>query len=289
MKFKQAFILLLFVILLSSCVEKKPMNFDGQKAFEYAKTQVEFGPRIPGSEAHQSTVDFMTSELEKNGWETEIQTDQINDYTLKNVIGYRNTQNKEPWIILAAHYDSRFFADNDPDPTKRLTPVIGANDGASGVAVLLELSRIIPKDLSKNVWLVFFDFEDQGNIENWDWILGSRSFANQLEGRPDSVIIVDMIGDKDLNIHYERNSDFDLQQEIWSIAEELGYSQFFIPEYKYSILDDHIPFIEKGIIAIDIIDFDYEYWHTTEDTLDKISPESLEIVGRTIFHWLLVP
>jgi len=289
MKFKQTLIIFLFIILLSSCAGKEPVDFDGQKAFEYAKTQVEFGPRIPGGEAHQSTVDYMISELEKNGWETEIQTDQINDYTLKNVIGYRNTQNKTPWIILAAHYDSRFFADNDPDPNNRLTPVIGANDGASGVAVLLELSRIIPKDLSKNVWLVFFDFEDQGNIENWDWILGSRSFANQLEGRPDSVIIVDMIGDKDLNIHYERNSDFDLQQEIWSIAKELGYEQFFIPEYKYSILDDHIPFIEKGITAIDIIDFDYEYWHTTEDTLDKISPESLEIVGRTIFHWLLVP
>ncbi|HSM24223.1 MAG TPA: M28 family peptidase [Anaerolineaceae bacterium] len=289
MKIKHIFIFFLIIIFVTSCTKNDSVDFDGKNAFEYAKIQVDFGPRIPGSEAHQNTVDFMISELEKNGWETEIQSDLINDYTLKNVIGYRNDQNTKPWIILAVHYDSRFFADNDPDLGKRSNPVDGANDGASGVAVLLELSRIIPKDLPKNVWLVFFDVEDQGNIDNWDWILGSRSFVNQLEGIPESVVILDMIGDKDLNIYYEKNSDSELQQEIWKIAAELGYEQFFIPEYKYSILDDHIPFIEKGITAIDIIDFDYVYWHTTEDTIDKISPESLEVVGRTIFHWLLVP
>ena len=98
-----------------------------------------------------------------------------------------------------------------------------------------------------------------------------------------------MIGDNDLNVFYEGHSDVILQKEIWDIAANLGYSENFIPELKHSILDDHIPFIENGIPAIDIIDIDYPYWHTSEDTIDKISPESLEIIGKTIYHWLLVP
>jgi len=281
---------LILLLLLTNCNENKDLQFDGESAYQYAKQQVEFGPRTPGSDAHQNTVDWIMSELNKNGWKTDLQTDQINDYQLKNIIAYRGEKDKDtPWIILAAHYDSRFFADRDPNPENQLLPVPGANDGASGVAVLLELARVLPIDLEKNVWLVFFDAEDQGQIDNWDWILGSRSFVDNMQGTPDYVVLLDMIGDADLNIYFERNSNTELQQEIWMIASELGYSEFFIPEYKYSILDDHIPFVEKGITAIDIIDFNYPHWHTIEDTIDKISPESLEAIGRTIFHWLLVP
>jgi Zn-dependent M28 family amino/carboxypeptidase len=281
---------LFLLLLLTNCSENNDLLFDGESAYQYAKQQVEFGPRTPGSDAHQNTLDWIMSELNKNGWKTDLQTDQINDYQLKNIIAYRGEKDKDtPWIILAAHYDSRFFADRDPNPENQLLPVPGANDGASGVAVLLELARVLPIDLEKNVWLVFFDAEDQGQIDNWDWILGSRSFVDNMQGTPDYVVLLDMIGDADLNIYFERNSNTELQQEIWRIASELGYSEFFIPEYKYSILDDHIPFVEKGITAIDIIDFDYPYWHTIQDSIDKVSPESLEMIGRTIFHWLLVP
>jgi len=288
---KKIFIVhLILLLLLTNCTENEDLQFDGESAYQNAKQQVEFGPRTPGSDAHQNTVDWIMSELDKTGWKTEIQTDQINDYQIKNIVAYRGEKNNDaPWIILAAHYDSRFFADRDPNPENQLLPVPGANDGASGVAVLLELARVLPLDLEKNVWMVFFDAEDQGQIDNWDWILGSRSFVNSLQGSPDYVILLDMIGDADLNIYFERNSSDELQQEVWEIASELGYSEFFIPEYKYSILDDHIPFVEKGITAIDIIDFDYPYWHTIQDTIDKVSPESLEAIGRTIFHWLLVP
>ena len=190
-----------------------------------------------------------------------------------------------PHIILGAHYDLRSFADQDPDPNMRRHPVPGANDGASGVAVLLELAWDIPTDLEKNIWIVLFDAEDNGNIPGWDWILGSRGFVDGLTTQPEAVVIVDMIGDADLNIYKEINSNAHLVNEIWNIANELGYQQF-LPEYKYEIIDDHIPFIQEGIPAVDIIDFDYPYWHTTSDTLDKVSMESLDVVGETLLAWL---
>jgi Zn-dependent M28 family amino/carboxypeptidase len=115
--------------------------------------------------------------------------------------------------------------------------------------------------------------------------VGSQYFVDQLTAKPDSVVILDMVGDKDLHINMERNSNPDLNTEIWNIASELGYKQF-IPEYKYSITDDHIPFIDAGIKAADIIDIDYPYWHTTQDTLDKVSAESLKAVGDTIMKWI---
>ena len=190
------------------------------------------------------------------------------------------------WVILGAHYDSRISADQDPDLNMRHLPVTGANDGASGVAVLLELARSLPQDLDREVWLVFFDLEDQGNQEGWEWILGSRAFADSLEGKPDAVVIIDMIGDADLNLYREANSDPQLTDQIWGLADELGYSSIFINSVKFSILDDHLPFIEKGIPAIDIIDFDYPYWHTVQDTADKVSAQSLEVIGRVLHTWL---
>jgi Zn-dependent M28 family amino/carboxypeptidase len=204
-------------------------------------------------------------------------------HPVQNVIAYRGAT--RPQIILGAHYDTRMFADNDPDPSKQLEPVPGANDGASGVAVLLELARVLPAD-SAPVWLVFFDAEDNGRIEGWDWILGSQAFVEGLEFQPEAAVIVDMIGDADQNIYIERNSDPALVQEIWNIAAELGYEQSFIPRPKYSMLDDHTPFLQAGIPAVDIIDFDYPYWHTSEDTVDKVSAESLEVVGITLQEWI---
>jgi glutaminyl-peptide cyclotransferase len=188
-----------------------------------------------------------------------------------------------PTIILGAHYDSRLLADQEvvPQPGRA---VPGANDGASGVAILLELARSLPED-TVPVWLVFFDAEDNGGLEGRDWIMGSRAFVANMMFSPQAVVIVDMVGDADLNIYIEINSDPVLVQEIWGQAVNLGYMQF-IMEKKHSILDDHSAFLEAGIPAVDIIDFDYPFWHTQADTPDKISVESLQAVGETLWTWI---
>ncbi|MBW8012702.1 MAG: M28 family peptidase [Chloroflexi bacterium] len=260
-------------------------SFDGQRAYANVEFQVSLGPRPIGSEAHAETIQWIVSELQRNDWNVEIQRINILGHDVQNIIA-RNDGGGD-WIILGAHYDTRMISDQDADPEMRSLPVLGANDGASGVGVLLELARVLPEDLDNKIWLVFFDAEDNGGITDWDWILGSRAFVENLEGIPDAVVILDMIGDENLEIYFERNSDVSLAAEIWAEAEDLGYVTNFIPEYKYSILDDHTPFLQAGIKAVDIIDFDYPYWHTSEDTFDKISSESLQIVGETILAWLL--
>ena len=161
----------------------------------------------------------------------------------------------------------------------------GANDGASGVSVLLELARTLPSD-SVPVWLVFFDAEDNGGLDNRQWIMGSRAFVAALTEKPQAVIIVDMVGDADLNLFIERNSDAALTAEIWAQAAALGYEKFFIATPKYNMIDDHTPFLEAGIPAVDIIDFDYPYWHTSADTADKVSAKSLQAVGETMWAWI---
>jgi Iap family predicted aminopeptidase len=264
--------------------EPAPTDFDGLRAYEDVKTQVAFGPRIPGSDGHAEIRDWMREELESAGWQVEVQESERLGNPIYNLVAKRGTS--EPEIILGAHYDTRIHADSDPDVANHTQPVPGANDGASGVAVLLELARSLPGEV-ENVWLVFFDAEDNGRIDGWDWILGSREFAETIAFQPRAVVIVDMIGDSDLNIFKERNSNPKLTDEIWAVAESIGYGKQFIPEHKYSMLDDHTPFLEAGIPAIDIIDFDYPYWHTVEDTPDKVSAESLEAVGRTLWVWIV--
>lgn len=257
--------------------------FDGSRAYMDVQTQVGFGPRTPGSEGHAQVREWMRTELESAGWIVEVHESNRMGHPIYNIIAKRSDD--APQIILGAHYDTRFFADHDPDPAKQTEPVPGANDGASGVAILLELARTLPKDTTPT-WLVFFDTEDNGRIDGWDWILGSRAFVEEVEVNPRAVVIVDMIGDKDLNIYLERNSDKALRTEIWNTAASLGYGNVFIDSEKHSMLDDHTPFLEAGIPAVDIIDFDYEYWHTTQDTPDKVSAESLMAVGDTLWHWV---
>ncbi|NTU75796.1 MAG: M28 family peptidase [Anaerolineaceae bacterium] len=273
----------LFLLLTS----KISIAFDGKRALKDVYYQIHLGPRLPGSEAHARTIEWISQTLNKEGWEIEIQELEADGKPIKNIIAKRGSG--KPWIILGAHYDSRFYADQDPVIENRTLPVPGANDGASGVAVLIELGRVLPKNLEKQVWLVFFDAEDQGNIPGWDWILGSKAFVNALIDKPDAVVVIDMIGDKDLNIFQEKNSDPELTRIIWAIAKDSGYATQFIDQPKYSILDDHYPFLEKGIPAIDIIDFDYPFWHTTGDTIDQVSPNSLSAVGTTLFNWLTQP
>lgn len=257
-------------------------SFDGLRAYEDVETQIAFGPRVPGSNAHVQVREWMRDELEAAGWQVEVQEAEALGHPIFNLVAKRSDD--PPQIILGAHYDTRLFADNDPVLANRNQPPPGANDGASGVAVLLELARSLPKD-TVNVWLAFFDAEDNGRIESWDWILGSTAFIESNSIQPRAVVIVDMIGDADLNIYKERNSDPALTDEIWLVAESIGYGAQFLPEYKYTMVDDHLPFIKMGIPAVEIIDFDYPYWHMLADTPDKVSPLSLEAVGKTLWVW----
>ena len=272
-----------YAFALRSQSMAEPVSFDGQRAFADVQTQVAFGARVPGAEGHAKIQEWMREELVNAGWQMEVQESEALGHPIQNIVAKRNDES--PQIIFGAHYDSRMFADNDPDSANHSLPVPGANDGASGVAVLLELARTLPKD-TLPIWLVFFDAEDNGNIEGWDWILGSREFVKNNPLQPRAVVIVDMIGDADLNIYKERNSNAELTDEIWNTARSLGYEGKFIPEYKHSMLDDHTPFVDAGLPAIDIIDFDYPYWHTLQDTADKVSAESLEIVGKTLWTWV---
>jgi glutaminyl-peptide cyclotransferase len=288
----------LVIILVATVFWRLEVNkhkFNGQRALGDVEYQVNLGPRIPGSQAHNQTIEWLSSELRGVGWSVEVQETQVLGHPVRNVVA--RWGEGRPWVILGAHYDSRLEADHDPVTKNRKLPVPGANDGASGVAVLTELGRVLPYFLDqqnaagqakfKQVWLVFFDAEDNGSIEGWDWILGSRSFVGGLTEKPDAAVVVDMIGDADLNIYMEKNSDPKLTKEIWSRAEELGFEEQFIPQYRNRILDDHLPFLEAGIPAVDLIDFDYPYWHTRDDTSDKVSAQSLKIVGDTIMSWVV--
>ena len=258
--------------------------FDSARAYADLRTQVDFGPRIPGTDGHARSQAWIRSQLEAAGWTVRVQASTELGHPVANLVATRD--DRPPEILLGAHYDSRIYADRDPDPSLQEQPVPGANDGASGVAILLELARSLPAD-TVPVWLVFFDAEDNGRIESWDWLLGSRAFVASNPVRPRAVVILDMVGDSDLNLYFEQNSDPALGSEIWAVAAQLGYGDTFIARPKHSLLDDHIPFMEAGIPAVDIIDFDYPYWHTTQDTADKTSAKSLGIVGSTLRAWIL--
>jgi hypothetical protein len=210
-------------------------------------------------------------------------------------------------IILGAHYDSRILSDKDSDPSKRTLPMPGANDGGSGVGVLLELARVISQHYSVaegyTIRLVFFDAEDNGRIAPWtriEWaqdysggyLIGSTLYASGLDLSVENIeymLLVDLVGDADQRFPIERNSNEsapEIVSEIWSIAAELGYAEQFPNELGSTIIDDHLPFIRRGIPSVDIIDLVYPYWDTSEDTLDKVSPISLERVGRVLQAFL---
>ncbi len=264
-------------------------GFNGERAYLDVVAQMEFGPRTPGSAAHDQTIDYISQQLTNAGWLVQQQEMLFKGKQIKNILATRGSQQSEEkaeWIIIGAHYDSRLKADRDTEKMKRSEPVPGANDGASGVAVLLELARVLPEDMDVNVWLVFFDAEDNANISTWEGILGSRAFVNSLIELPDAVVILDMIGDADLNIFIEKHSDITLVSSIWGTAASLGYTNIFIPFPKHGIIDDHTPFLNEGIPAVDIIDFDYAFWHSTQDTIDKITSDSLQIVGEVVYTWI---
>ncbi len=259
------------------------VTFDGQRAYADVQTQVAFGPRIPGSDAHAKILVWMQTELESAGWQVEIQQSEAMGHPIQNLVARRS--DIAPQIIIGAHYDSRLRANRDPNPANQMQPVPGANDGASGVAVLLELARKLPKD-SIPIELVFFDVEDNGEIPGWDWILGSTAFVQNMKTKPQAMILVDMVGGANPKFYMEGNSDSKMRTSIWTTASKLGYQDSFIPQVKYDILDDHIPFVRAGIPSVDIIDIDYPYWHTLADTPEHVAAESLKMVGNVLLDWL---
>jgi glutaminyl-peptide cyclotransferase len=283
------FIVTSLILLRSSYHTPVPMIFDGNRAFNDIQNQVNFGPRVLGSDAHERTSDMIVNILKEFGWKVELHKKNKNSVTITNISATIGDGN--PWLLIGAHYDTRILADRDPIIEKQLLPVPGANDGASGVAVLLELARILPQyqenQRFSKISVVFFDAEDNGNIDGWDWIVGSTLYVSDLVTYPDNVIVVDMVGDRDLAIYQEGFSDEIMNSQIWSISESYGYQKYFRPWTKHTIIDDHLPFIRAGVPAALLIDFEYPYWHTTEDTIDKVSKDSLQIIGNILLSWIL--
>ncbi len=258
-----------------------PATFDGASAMRFAQAQCDIGPRPTGSPKGKQTGDYIVSTLKSFGWSVQEQTFEYRQTPIRNVIAKRG---QGPLTIIGAHYDTRPRADRDPkDPA---SPIVGANDGASGVAVLLELARVLPSIPKRQVWLAFFDAEDWGGIDGWPFSVGADYLAGSLREKPQAVVVIDMVGDRDQQIYYEENSDLAIQKSIFAEAQRLGYSANIIPQPRYSMTDDHTPFLQRGYPAVDLIDFDYPYWHTLADTCDKISGMSMERVGKTLAAWL---
>ena len=256
--------------------------FDEMAAFRHISALEAIGPRVPNSDAHQKARDYIAGNLTESGWVVTEQTFTYNNITGTNIIA---SIGKPGGILLAAHYDSRMVADKESDPAKAILPVPGANDGASGTAILLELANCIRME-NNNIQLVFFDLEDQGNIPGWNWILGSRAFVDKMSVSPTKMVLLDMVGAKDARFYYEVNSNEAVSTEIWETAHQLGYGNIFIKAEKFSVLDDHIPFVERGIPAVDIIGLDDPNWHTLADTKENISTSTLKAVGNTVCHWV---
>jgi hypothetical protein len=280
---------------MTGCGSGGVPEFDSGSAFTLLEEQVGIGHRYPGSPEHKRLQRYLVDRLEEYGADVSLQPfDAVlttgDTLSLINIIGNYNRSAKKR-IMLAAHYDTRPIADRDPDPANRDKPILGANDGASGVAVLLEIARLLGENEPPvGVDIVLFDGEDYGaEGVPADFCLGSTYFARRLRGyRPAAAIVVDLVGDADLELKlegYSRAASPALLDEIFDIAEELGYEQFKRRNMP-AIIDDHLPLIQAGVNAIDLIDFDYEYWHTLEDTPDKCSPESLEAVGTVLMHYI---
>ncbi len=274
---------------------KAPPAFDKQMAYQFLLKQCSFGPRDPGSYSHQKCRDFLIDTLKKFTDHVTIQAfpltfgKPLKKVTATNIIAQFQIEKAER-ILLCAHWDTRPWADKDPEVKNQNKPVPGANDGASGVAVLLEIARLVHEYKPKiGIDIVLFDGEDAGiSGSEKDWAQGSAFFAKNFiqKQRPKFGILIDMIGDADLTVYKEAYSTRyarPIVEMVWRKASELNIKEFK-PEVKYAVYDDHIPLLEKGVPCIDLIDFDYPYWHTLEDTPDKCSASSLEKIGNLLLH-----
>jgi len=285
-------LLIVCAVLFAGCNNAIP-TFDGKTAFKYLEEQCTFGPRNPGSKGHELCKNYIIKFMEDHGAEVRTQdfTASVrgDEFKFTNIIASYYPERPQR-IFIGAHWDTRPWADRDADSTKHNTPILGANDAASGVAVLLELATILQLNEPPiyGYDLIFFDGEDAGSYgKTKDWCLGSQYFVEHYHGKePEFVIVIDMIGDSDLEIQKEPfslMSSPELVDKVWKIAKQYNIQGFSSKVTTY-IYDDHYPFLEAGFQAIDIIDLDYPYWHTTEDTPDKCSPKSLQSVGTMLMH-----
>ncbi len=270
--------------------------FSADSAYSYIARQVEFGPRVPGTEAHRLCGDWLVSKLKSFGADVTEQTATLTTFDgtkipMRNIFAQINPD-AELRILLLAHWDSRPWADNDPDPAKHTTPVDGANDGASGTGVLLELARVINKDgTAPGLDILLCDAEDWGEENNDEsWAMGARYFANNIpiEGyKPTVSILLDMVGAPNATFmreYFSQQAHPALANHIWDIAKDLGHEDMFPNRMGSAITDDHVELIKAGIPTIDIIDYRegsgfFSGWHTTSDNMDGISKETLQAVG----------
>ena len=262
-----------------------PLPFDRRRAWGYLLRQVAFGPRVPGTAPHSRCRDFLLRELRATLGSASPQAFSFQGVQMCNILSQYHGGG-EDHVLLCAHWDTRPRADNERDPDRRRLPIPGANDGASGVAVLLEIAHAL-QVLRPPIRLSFalFDGEDWGPDEA-SMYLGSRHYASTLpQGRPSWGVLLDMVGDRDLRIPREGFSEEmarAVNDRVWAAARLAGHGDVFVEERGASILDDHLPLLRRGIPVVDVIDFDYPHWHTLRDDPSACRPHSLEVVGRTI-------
>lgn len=256
----------------------------GESVMRHVEKMVSYGPHPPGSEAQKQVGAYIIRQLESFGLEVRSQT--FEPFTprgrleMTNIWGVAKGESSRI-LLLASHYDSKYFED---------FPFVGANDSGSSSALVLELARILAQDNPTRftLWFVFFDGEEA--IREWtsaDSLYGSRQFVKMLKIREElqkisGLILLDMVGDKDLLLRRETYSTGWLKDLIWTTARTLGYGNTFTRWGSTGTQDDHIPFAEESVPVVDIIDLDYAHWHRPEDTPDKLSPRNLEIVGEVV-------
>lgn len=285
----------LVLLLLAACERggPRPGKFDGESALRYAKAQLDFGTRVPGTAGAQRAGDWIVARMRERAdtvivqsWEQTLSDGR--KLPLRNVLA-RFRPDLPDRVLYLVHWDTRPLSDGAEDPAQRNLPMPGANDGASGVGLLVALGDALKKTPpAVGVDLLFVDGEDYGDFgSNKDVLMGSTYFASHLPTptyRPIFGVLWDMIGDKDLRIKQEQNSVSqapEVVRRVWQQAAELGHDDVFVEESTgYPITDDHIPLLQAGLRVIDVIDLDYPYHHRPSDTLDKISARSLSIVGE---------
>lgn len=278
--------------------------FSADSAYTYLRRQVEFGPRVPNTEAHRRAGDWLAAELRRHGAQVSEQRAVLRAFDgtqlqARNIFGRINPGEPER-VLLLAHWDCRPWADEDPDPAKRRTPVDGANDGASGAAVLLELARVANSvGTKRGLDILLVDAEDWGTTHNDDsWALGAQHFMANLPDsgsyRPQGAILLDMVGGRGATFcreYFSQQSAPELADAIWAAARAAGYGEWFPNRWGGAVTDDHVKLIDGGIPAIDIIDYRpgegfNPTWHTTSDNLDNIDPAALKAVGQTLADYL---
>ncbi len=268
-------------------------RFDGNSAYALVERQVGFGPRVPGTAGHRAMAEWLEMYLSERADTLILQrfdhvTVANETLRLVNCLA-RFRPDEGPALLLLAHWDTRPVSDAATDREERALPVPGANDGASGTAVLLQLAEMFRQEPPpRSVDILLVDGEDFGDFAvGKDVFLGSRYFADHLpEGySAEYGILLDMVGDRNLEIYVEGNSNRlapEIVDRVWNVAASMGFSDIFKRQVRHTVNDDHIPINDAGIPTVNVIDFDYTYWHTPHDTPDKVSGSSLGVVGAVV-------